>query len=1287
MFKKATWLIIASSVLIPILLSCTDSSSPYTAASATISIMLENSSKQRSVDAVSDTVDKTVRVGISAYLPKYITSVLLAITKSPGDTDTAMTFTKISDWNDTQWISITFNSAGTRTVSAIAVIPEAKDDSVTAKIIIAGKLTSVTYDGNGNTGGTVPVDAAYYPQGASVTVKANVGSLVRTGYTFAGWNTAVDGKGTSYAGGETFDMGVGNITLFAKWTQNATYSVTYDGNGNIGGTVPTDANAYEQGANVTVKANSGNLTKTSYTFAGWNTAADGKGTSYAGGETFSVGAANVTLYAKWTQNPTYTVTYNGNGNTAGTAPADANAYEQGASVIVKANTGALVKTGFTFAGWNTVADGSGASYAGSETFNIGAANVTLYANWTQNVTYTVTYNGNGSTSGGVPTDANAYEQGASVTVRTNSGNLAKTGYTFAGWNTANDGTGTSYAGGETFNIGAANVALFAKWTQNPTYTVTYTGNGNTGGSAPADANAYEQGASVTVKANTGNLVKTSYTFAGWNTAADGSGTSYSGAATFTMGTANVTLYAKWTQNPTYTVTYNGNGNTGGTAPADANSYEQNATVTVKANTGNLVRTSYTFAGWNTTADGSGTSYTAAATFTMGTANVTLYAKWTQNPTYTVTYNGNGNTGGTAPTDANSYEQNATVTVKANTGNLVRTSYTFAGWNTAADGSGTSYAAAATFTMGTANVTLYAKWTANPYTITFDKNDAAATGTMASQIIASGSSANLTPNGFSKTGWAFIGWATTSTGAVAYADGANYTMGTANVTLYAKWTANAFTITFDKNDAAATGTMVSQNIASGSSANLSPNGFIKTGWTFSGWATTPTGAVAYADGASYTMGTANVTLYAKWTINVYTVTFNSQGGSAVASQNVNYNSTASSPTAPTQAGFIFAGWYSDQTVTVPFIFTTPITSSITLYAKWTPVYTVAYLANGSTSGAMPVDGNNYTNGTVVTVLDNTGSLAKTGYTFSGWNTNSTGTGADRTPGTTFAIGSTNVTLYAKWTIIKYTVTFNSNGGSSVASQSVDYGSLATVPTAPTKTSYVFAGWYSNAGLTTAYNFSTPVTSAITLYAKWEIRDADGNVYAETTINGKVWMVQNLKTTRFNDNTMIPLVTDSGSWFNSSSAAYCWYNNDPSYKNSWGAIYNFYAASSGKLAPTGWHVPTDAEWMALLNFYGGQTQAASDALRETGTAHWSAPNTGATNSSGFSAVPTGTRSNPYNPGGFFPDITIPGQPNAGFWWTSTAVNAGQGWFYDVGETWSEKFYSPNYGGMGVRCVRDY
>ncbi len=169
------------------------------------------------------------------------------------------------------------------------------------------------------------------------------------------------------------------------------------------------------------------------------------------------------------------------------------------------------------------------------------------------VSYGVTYNGNNTTSGSVPTDSTAYAAGATVTVAANSGNLARTGYTFAGWNTAPDGSGTTYAAGSgTFTINA-NATLYAKWTPAATYTVTYNGNGNTGGNPPTDANSpYFSGTTVTVLDNTGNLTKTGFAFGGWNTAADGSGTTYSAANTFVI-SQNTTLYALWTQNPSITV--------------------------------------------------------------------------------------------------------------------------------------------------------------------------------------------------------------------------------------------------------------------------------------------------------------------------------------------------------------------------------------------------------------------------------------------------------------------------------------------------------------------------------------------------------------------------------------------------------------------------------------------------------------------------------------------------------------------------------------------------------------
>jgi len=504
-----------------------------------------------------------------------------------------------------------------------------------------------------------------------------------------------------------------------------TYTVIYDGNTNTGGTAPVDPSSpYTSGSNVTVLG-AGSLEKAGYTFTGWNTAANGSGTAYAPGGTITSIAANTTLYAQWAIN-TYTVTYDGNTNDGGTAPIDPNSpYNYNTNVTVLSE-GTLTKTGFSFAGWNTQADGLGVAYnTGGTILNI-AANITLFAQWIPANSYAVLYDGNGNTGGAAPVDPNSpYTGGANVTVLSE-GSLVRTGYTFTGWNTAANGGGTAYAVNDVISNISANVTLFAQWVIN-TYTVTYDGNTNDGGTAPTDPNSpYNYNSNVTVLGQ-GTLTKTNYNFTGWNTASDGSGTAYAEASTITGIAANVTLFAQWSI-ITYTVTYNGNTNTGGTAPVDPSSpYDIGSNVTVLGQ-GTLVKTGNTFAGWNTAADGSGTPYAAAGTISNLSANTTLFAQWTP-LTYTVTYDGNGNTGGTAPVDGSSpYNFGSTVTVLANTGNLVRTGFTFAGWNTAANGSGTSYAAtgAVTFTLGAANVVLYARW-AQPLYEPFDYTVASTIG--------------------------------------------------------------------------------------------------------------------------------------------------------------------------------------------------------------------------------------------------------------------------------------------------------------------------------------------------------------------------------------------------------------------------------------------------------------------------------------------------------------------------------------------------------------------------------
>ncbi|MFC3800875.1 InlB B-repeat-containing protein [Cohnella sp. GCM10012308] len=975
--------------------------------------------------------------------------------------------------------------------------------------------SAVVYNGNGYTGGTVPSDSNAYATGSSATVLAK-GTMVKAGYAFTGWNTAADGSGSSYAAGATLSMDMDNVTLYAQWAAVPTYTVTYSGNGSTGGAVPTDGGAYENGQSVTVRGNTGSLVRAGYTFAGWNTAANGSGTARAAGSTFSMGSANVTLYAQWTLNPTYTVTYVGNGSTGGAVPTDSGAYENGQSVTVRGNTGSLVRSGYAFTGWNTAANGSGTARAAGSTFSMGSANVTLYAQWTLNPTYTLTYSGNGSTGGAVPTDGGAYENGQSVTVLGNTGSLVRTGYTFAGWNTAANGSGTARAAGSTFSMGTANVTLYAQWT--PTYTVTYNANGSTGGAVPTDSGTYVNGASVTVLGNTGSLVKPGYTFAGWNTAANGSGTARAAGSTFSMGSANVTLYAQWTLNPTYTVTYSGNGSTGGTIPTDSGSYENGQSVTVLGNTGSLVRSGYTFAGWNTAANGSGTARAAGSTFSMGTANVTLYAQWTLNPTYTVTYVGNGSTGGAVPTDSGAYENGQSVTVRGNTGSLVRSGYAFTGWNTAANGSGTARAAGSTFSMATANVTLYAQWTPT-YTVTYNANSSTG-GTVPTDSgnYENGQSVTVLGNTGSlvRTGYTFAGWNTAANGSgTARAAGSTFSMGSANVTLYAQWTLNpTYTVTYSGNGS--TGGSVptdSGAYENGQSVTLRGNtgSLVRTGYTFAGWNTAANGSgTARAAGSTFSMGSANVTLYAQWTLNpTYTVTYSgngSTGGSVPTDSGAYENGQSVTVRGNTgslvRAGYTFAGWNTaangSGTARAAGSTFSMGSANVTLYAQWTlnPTYTVTYSGNGSTGGAVPTDSGAYENGQSVTVRGNTGSLVRTGYAFTGWNTAANGSGTARAAGSTFNMGSANVTLYAQWTLNPtYTVTYNANGSTAgnLPTDSGAYEQSATVTVLGNtgnleKAGYIFTGWNTAVnGSGTSYAPAatfTMGTASVTLYAQWQ-----------------------------------------------------------------------------------------------------------------------------------------------------------------------------------------------------------
>lgn len=195
----------------------------------------------------------------------------------------------------------------------------------------------------------------------------------------------------------------------------------------------------------------------------------------------------------------------------------------------------------------------------------------------------------------------------------------------------------------------------------------------------------------------------------------------------------------------------------------------------------------------------------------------------------------------------------------------------------------------------------------------------------------------------------------------------------------------------------------------------------------------------------------------------------------------------------------------------------------------------------------------------------------------------------------------------------------------------------------------------------------------------LTDVDGNEYVIVKIGDQIWMAENLKTTRYNDGSSIPLVTDSASWGNMTTAAYCWYsNNEVYYGKTYGALYNFYTVETDKLCPTGWHVPTVDEWNELADFAGGATIAGGK-LKETGTAHWISPNTGATNDFEFTALPSGKR----NIAGSFSNIG-----EDGFWWSSIANTSTRSFqkrtYYNAVNLGSDASGEPNSSGFSVRCI---
>ena len=406
---------------------------------------------------------------------------------------------------------------------------------------------TVKYDGNGSTGGSTASSSHTYDTAKALTANG----YTRTGYSFNGWNTQADGKGTAYADKVSVknltSTNGATITLYAQWTKNSYYldlNGWLDGKsaGNITGYGTADiyVDGVQKANDVTdfyQKIPYGSKyeikdikTVTGHTYVG----------VHSGSITGTIGTSNVGVVLEFKTNK-YTVTFDKNNGTG--AMAD-QTFTYGVKQALTKN--AFTRTGYTFAGWNTQANGKGTAYTDQqEVTSLSAADgatVKLYAQWTA-ISYTVTYDGNGSTGGSTASSSHTYDTAKALTAN----GFTKTGYTFKGWNTKADGSGTSYADKASVkNLSSTNeatVTLYAQWTANK-YTIVFSSNGGTGTMVNQEM-TYDKAENL----NANTFKRTGYRFDGWNTKADGTGTSYVDKASVknlsSIAGSTVTLYAKW----------------------------------------------------------------------------------------------------------------------------------------------------------------------------------------------------------------------------------------------------------------------------------------------------------------------------------------------------------------------------------------------------------------------------------------------------------------------------------------------------------------------------------------------------------------------------------------------------------------------------------------------------------------------------------------------------------------------------------------------------------------------
>jgi len=696
---------------------------------------------------------------------------------------------------------------------------------------------AVSYDFQGATGNAT---AAMTPQFAGNNfligsyISGSVLSLpvpTKTGYTFGGWAYG----GVTRSPGYQFTMPTNAVTFVAQWTP-IQYSISFNANGSTSGSVPT-ALSYTTGDTPTAISNtynSNNLLRTNYTFGGWGVDAE----TTTALTTYS-GLSNTTLYAIWLGNR-YTVSFSVGAGVIGSAPSSQVNKLAGSTITLPNPTEAqLSKTGYNLIGWN---DGSQSFGLGSS-YTVPNGAITLTAVWAGK-TYTITFDSQTATSGSLPATM-TYNVGATFTRPANPGNLAKAGYLFIGWQ---DSNGTvvypSY-------VPTGSTTFSARWEANQ-YLILYDYNDGRGW---WQSGWYSSGNPPTTLLVP---VKNGLTFAGWFDRGGGTRLGDPSNSFLTYAPSNpcdnypicrtIWASARWTAN-TYTISFDSNTAASGSVPVNRYWTGGQTETALPLNTGSLSKPFYTFGGWSATADGG----TKVSSYNTG-ADKTFYAIW-KPVSNKVSFNSNGAGSTVSPSSATS-TGGSLVTLPTPT----RTGYIVSGWFDAASGGNKVGNAGDTYQPNSA-ITIYAQWAANSNTVTFNANDRSG-GTPPTQTITTGVATALTSSPVARTGYTLAGWAINADGSgTRYTNGQTVTIAS-GLNLYARWTANTNTVTFNNNGGS--GSMASQNITSGVATALRSNTFTRAGYRFVGWGSNSSGGdPTYSNGASVTV-TSDLTLWARWT---------------------------------------------------------------------------------------------------------------------------------------------------------------------------------------------------------------------------------------------------------------------------------------------------------------------------------------------------------------------------------------------------------------------------------------